>query len=123
MGVLQYPAGDIMQDKHLSVLEFHKVLDRLARQAAFSAGRELCLQLDVVSDLAEATRRQKETSEARALLAAKADVSLGGAHDVRPLLEKARRAFRLMPTDRHTALTGIILQNRILRIYLNMFMK
>ena len=88
-----------MQEKHLNVLEYHKVLERLARQAAFSAGRELCLQLDVASDLAEASRRQMETSEARAILAAKADVSLGGAHDVRPLLEKARRGMRLIPTE------------------------
>lgn len=88
-----------MQDKYLNVLEYPKVLARLARHAAFSGGRDLCLELDVTSDLAEASRRQKETSEARALLEAKADVSLGGAHDVRPLLEKARRAMRLLPAE------------------------
>ncbi|MGI6209806.1 MAG: endonuclease MutS2 [Anaerolineae bacterium] len=88
-----------MLNKYLELLEYPKVLAQLAEQTSFSGGRELALSLDVTTDLAEATRRQKETTEARQLLDVKADVSLGGAHDVRPLLERARRGSRLMPQE------------------------
>ncbi|NPV09162.1 MAG: endonuclease MutS2 [Anaerolineae bacterium] len=88
-----------MLDKYLQVLEYPKVLARLAEHTSFSGGRDLALSLDVATDLAEATRRQKETTEARLLLRVKADVSLGGAHDVRPLLQRAERGMRLLPQE------------------------
>ena len=88
-----------MESKYLGVLEYPKVLARLAEHTSFSAGRELALSLDASSNLEEARRRQQETTEACRLLDAKSDVTLGGAHDVRPLLERAQRGSRLLPTE------------------------
>lgn len=79
-------------DAHaLRTLEFPKVLDRLARHTSFSAGRELALELTPSSEYREVVRRQRETAEARRLLQLKPRTGLGGAHDVRPLAEKAAR--------------------------------
>ncbi|MHB0875314.1 MAG: endonuclease MutS2 [Anaerolineae bacterium] len=88
-----------MEKKYLEVLEFNKVLARLAEHTSFSGGMDLALALDVTSDPEEARRRQRETTEGGRLLDVKADVSLGGAHDVRPLIERARRGSRLFPTE------------------------
>lgn len=88
-----------MERKFLETLEYPKVLAQLAQYTSFSASRELALQLDVTSDLAEAERRQRETSEARSLLGSNAEVSLGGVRDVRPLVERALRGLRLLPQE------------------------
>ncbi|MGQ9554465.1 MAG: endonuclease MutS2 [Anaerolineae bacterium] len=88
-----------MEKKYLEVLEYPKVLAKLAEYTSFSGGRDLALSLAVVTDLEEARRRQKETSEAALLLDTKAAVSLGGAHDIRPLLDRATRGLRLLPQE------------------------
>ncbi len=111
---------DMMEDKYLKVLELPKVLARLAEHTSFSGGRDLALSLDVSADLEEARRRQRETTEARNLLDVKADVSLGGAHDVRPLLERALRGSRLLPPElldiESTLSAGLPLQRSLSRM-------
>ena len=47
----------------------------------------------------EARQRQAETSEARLLLSHKPDVGMGGARDVRSLLQHSRLAAVLLPTE------------------------
>ena len=87
-------------DAHaLRTLEFDKILAKLARHTSFSAGRELALALEPSSELREVVRRQRETAEARRLVAMKPRTGLGGAHDVRPLAEKAARGGVLDPND------------------------
>ena len=79
-------------DAHaLRTLEFPKILDRLARHAAFSAGKELALALTPSTDIREVVRRQRHTAEARRLMQLKPRTGLQGSHDVRPLAEKASR--------------------------------
>ncbi len=80
-----------MDAKSLQVLELHKILERAARYASFSAGAGQVLALAPTTDLTEARRRQQETSEARKLLAVKTDVTLGGARDVRGPAQLAAR--------------------------------
>ncbi|MDP3449468.1 MAG: hypothetical protein Q8R87_02725, partial [Anaerolineaceae bacterium] len=80
-----------MDEKTLKTLEFHKVIERLAGFAAFSASAELARTLRPAATLAEALERQAKTTEARRLLSIKVDVSVGGAHDIRPLAEMARK--------------------------------
>lgn len=72
---------------------------RLADYASFSAGRELALNLRPTEELAEAERRQQETSEARGLLKLKSDLSLGGVRDVRLLLKRALIGASITPTE------------------------
>ncbi len=85
------PEGAITDDRALAVLEFPTVLQRLARFATFSAGRERALALRPVADREAVVRRQRETAEAIHLDTTGVDVSLGGSHDVR---ERARTAAR-----------------------------
>jgi DNA mismatch repair protein MutS2 len=88
-----------VNSKHLSVLEFSKIRERLARHADFAPGKELALALTPSSDLPEARQRQAETSEARWLLSVKSQVGVGGARDVRPMLQQAILAAALPPGD------------------------
>jgi DNA mismatch repair protein MutS2 len=88
-----------MNPKTLSTLEFDKVLARLAQHTAFSAGRALALALRPSSDYDEVVRRQRITAEARRLLEMQPNLSLGGAHDVRPQARKAALAGVLEPSE------------------------
>ncbi|MCS7219761.1 MAG: endonuclease MutS2, partial [Anaerolineae bacterium] len=88
-----------MDAKTLHTLEFDKIRARLAEYTSFSAGRELALALQPTDDLRLAREWLAETTEARALLAQKTDVHLGGVRDVRSLLPLAERAMTLVPTD------------------------
>jgi DNA mismatch repair protein MutS2 len=72
-----------MNEKTLRVLEFHKVLEKLAAHTSFSAGRELALELRPTTDLAEAQTRLDTTDEARRLIEVRPEVTIGGARDVR----------------------------------------
>ncbi len=109
-----------MDAKALHTLEFDKILERLAEHTSFSAGRELALALRPTDDLRLAREWQAETTEARALLAQKADVHLGGVRDVRPLLPLAERAVTLVPSDlldiRHTLMRARAIRRTLTRL-------
>lgn len=81
-----------MDEKTLSVLEYPKVLERLAGYASFSLSAEFARALKPTNDLVEASRRQSITSEARFLLSTSADVTVGGARDIRSHVDLARRS-------------------------------
>ena len=88
-----------MDEKTLVTLEFPKVLERLAAYAAFSISAEMARALRPTSDLEEALKRQARTSEARRLLSINVDFSVGGARDIRALVDLARRAGVLEGSD------------------------
>ena len=88
-----------MDEKTLQVLEYPKILERLAGYAAFSASAALARELVPTSDLNEALARQARTSEARKLLETSADAGVGGAADIRPLADLASHAGVLAPAD------------------------
>jgi DNA mismatch repair protein MutS2 len=110
----------MMNSKYLQILELPKILERLAEHTSFSAGRELALRLQPSPDFDEVARRQGETNEARALLDARADVSLGGARDVRPLVDRAEHGAVLLPDElldvRGTLVSGRTLRRAITRL-------
>ncbi|MDT8898622.1 endonuclease MutS2 [Thermanaerothrix sp. 4228-RoL] len=85
-----------MDEKSLHMLEFPKILERLAGYAAFSASAELAHALRPSTDFDEVARRQACTREARHLLSRHAEISVGGARDVRPLVTRAARAGVLL---------------------------
>src|SRR5262245_37127708 len=78
-----------MDAKSIQILELAKILDRLSRFTAFSASTSLALALAPTAELAEAARRQQETTEARRLLTVKPDLTIGGARDVRAQAQSA----------------------------------
>ncbi|MGE5574439.1 MAG: endonuclease MutS2 [Bacteroidota bacterium] len=88
-----------MDERTLRVLEFHKVRERLAAATTNSLGRELALSLDVVTDPDEVRARQRETTEARAILASYPSVPLGGIRDIRRAVAQARVGSTLAPQD------------------------
>jgi len=106
--------------KHLVTLEFPKVLARLATYASFSAGEEKAHALTPATSLQEIGWRLETTSEARTLLDAKPDTTLGGAHDVRPLAEAAQRGAVLPTPDlldvRDTLVTACNLHRTLTRL-------
>jgi DNA mismatch repair protein MutS2 len=106
--------------KHLNTLEFPKILERLAYHADFSASKELALALAPACHLPEILQSQAETSEACRLLSINPDVSIGGARDVRPLLEQANRSSVLLPTElldiRQTLVAARSLERAITRL-------
>ncbi|MHB1294278.1 MAG: endonuclease MutS2 [Anaerolineae bacterium] len=88
-----------MQEKYLTTLELHKILDQLAQHTSFSASHTLALALRPSSDEAEVREWLQQTTEAKALLATQADVSVGGTRDVRPLARRASLEGVLQPAD------------------------
>ena len=85
-----------MDGKTLHVLEYAKILERLAAFCDFSASAELANALLPTNDFAEAARWLAETTEARLLLSTR-DLTIGGSHDIRPSADLAARAGVLDP--------------------------
>jgi DNA mismatch repair protein MutS2 len=77
-------------DEHaLRVLEYDKILARLARLTAFSGGHELALALQPSSDYDAVLERQRLMAEAVRLRAFRPALNLSSAVDVSPALAKA----------------------------------
>ena len=105
--------SDHMDEKTLRTLEFPKVVEKLAEFAAFSASAELARSLVPVASLAEALERQARTTEASKLLSIKADVSVGGAHDIRAMVDLASRGGVLTESEL-LAVSGTLISSRSL---------
>ncbi|MCB0190988.1 MAG: endonuclease MutS2 [Anaerolineae bacterium] len=88
-----------MYEKHLNTLEFPKILERLAKYAAFSASKELALKLTPSPYFSEIQGWQTETREASHLLSVKDNLSVGGSRDVRPYVARTDRGFVLAPPE------------------------
>ncbi len=85
-----------MDSKTLNVLEYPKILDRLAGFCDFSASMDLARALEPTSSYDLALARIAETTEARKLLAMQS-TGIGGAHDIRPQVDLAARSGVLDP--------------------------
>ncbi|HNS51357.1 MAG TPA: endonuclease MutS2 [Anaerolineae bacterium] len=105
-----------MDKKHLNTLEFPKILAHLARHTTFSASHELALRLEPSPVFSEVQHRLQETREARYLLDSVGGISLGGAHDIRPLARHALRGATLPPTDLLYILDTLRAAQRVRRI-------
>lgn len=88
-----------MDSKSIKTLEFPKILDQLATFTAFSASEKLARALRPSNQLPEVKARQALTTEATLLLSAHADISIGGARDIRSMANLAERGGVLMPED------------------------
>lgn len=88
-----------MDEKSLETLEYNKILEQLAEWCDFPASAQLARELVPTYDLDEARRLQAETSEALTLFESKPGISIGGARDVRSLVDLAEHAGVLDPGD------------------------
>jgi len=95
----------IMHEKSILTLEYPKILAKVAKEAAFSASKELVMELLPSPDIDEARRRLAYTTEAYHLLDLQADASVRGAHDIRVQLVRAEREGVLTATDLLQVLT------------------
>ncbi|MCC6453723.1 MAG: endonuclease MutS2 [Caldilineaceae bacterium] len=109
-----------MNPRTLRVLEYDKILARVAEFCAFSGGEDLALALLPSDDLLTVQEWLAQTSEAYKLLDQKTDISFGGVHDVRPLLDRAERRAMLLAQElldiRNTLLRSRTLQNTLTRL-------
>ncbi len=98
---------NIMHEKSILTLEYPKIQEKVAREASFSASKELVMELQPTPDIDEAHRRLAYTSEAVHLLDLHADASIRGAHDIRVSLVRAAREGILMPPELLEILTTV----------------
>src|SRR5438067_5989139 len=94
-----------MHEKSILTLEYPKIMAKVAKEAAFSASKELVLELQPTPDLQEARRRLAYTTEASQLIDQFPDAGVGSAHDIRALLVRAAREGVLSPRDLLEVLT------------------
>ncbi len=87
-----------MEPKTLSVLEYPKILARLAGFCDFSGSSNLAALLTPTPDFLEASARLAETGEARKLLVT-TDLGIGGAHDIREQVDLAKHGGVLDPKE------------------------
>ncbi len=88
-----------MDQKTLTLLEFDKILSKLAAYAAFSASADLARNLRPSSELEEARQRLTLTTQARLLLSLSAETSVGGSRDIRTLVNRAQQHGMLEPEE------------------------
>jgi DNA mismatch repair protein MutS2 len=102
-----------ISEQSLETLEFPKILERLAQHTAFSASRALALALRPSTVRREVAERQQRTEEARRLLDAQPDLSVGGARDIRPAVGLARRGGVLEPASFLELLATLVSMRRL----------
>jgi DNA mismatch repair protein MutS2 len=88
-----------MDAKTLTLLEYPKILDRLAGYAAFPVSAEKIRALRPTPDLVEAQARLDETSEAVNMLATRPDLTIGGVRDIRGPVDLANHGAVLTPAE------------------------
>ena len=88
-----------MHEKSITTLEYPKILERLAHEAAFSASKALALALLPATELREVQQRLAYTTEAKHLLEVRPDAGVRGARDIRPLVVRAERGAMLQPGE------------------------
>jgi DNA mismatch repair protein MutS2 len=88
-----------MDTKTLLTLEFDKIRDKLAELTAFSPSKELAFALTPTTNFHTARQWLDETTEARLLLETEPHTSIGGARDIRDLVESASKGNILVSVD------------------------
>ncbi len=96
-----------MHEKSILTLEYPKIMEKVAREAAFSASKELVMALQPTPNLDEARHRLAYTTEAYRLIELRTDAGIQGARDIRQHLERAAREGILIPSDLLTVLATI----------------
>jgi DNA mismatch repair protein MutS2 len=87
-----------MDSKTLHVLEYPKILERLADFCDFSASADLAHGLQPTPDYDQAVIRLAETREAHILMVT-SDMTIGGAHDIREQVDLAAHGGVLDPKE------------------------
>lgn len=112
-----------MNPHALRVLEFDKILKRLAEHCAFSGGADLAYALLPSDDLVTVRTSLAQTAEAHKLLEQKSDIGFGGVKDLSLQLDKAERGAMIFAPEfveiRYTLQRARHLRNTLLRLESN----
>jgi DNA mismatch repair protein MutS2 len=79
----------ILDKSSVDMLEFPRIRERLANYTSFTAGRELALELQPLSDFDHIRLLLKQSAEARRLLSVRPDFHIAEAYDVREDVTRA----------------------------------
>ncbi len=105
---------EIVNQKAIELLEFDQVRARLASFCGFSASKELAAALEPTPDASLVRHRLALTTEAVRVLDLSPNLSVGGARDVRPAVERARRGG-LLDASELLAIRATVASARTLR--------
>lgn len=109
-----------MNPHALRVLEFEKILKRLAEHCAFSGGADLAYALLPSDDLITVRTWLAQTAEAHKLLEQKSDIGFGGVKDLSLQLDKAERGALIFAPEfveiRYTLQRARHLRNTLMRL-------
>ena len=106
-----------MDAKTLQILEYPKILDRLAGYCAFAASAEKARGLEPTTILEEAHRWLAETSEALQLLTTHPDLTIGGARDVRDPVDLALHGGVLTPVELLDVKSTLVAARNLVRTF------
>jgi DNA mismatch repair protein MutS2 len=110
----------LMNAKALELLEFPRIRAALAASCGFSISKELAETLEPSADPVVVAWRLKLTSEAVRVLNSSPNLTTGGARDIRPSIERARRGGMLDPQEflstQTTISAGRTVRNTIVRL-------
>jgi len=87
-----------IEARTLTILEYPKIREQLAKHTSFSASRELALNLQPDDDLGAIRHAQRSTSAARYLFDSFPDITIGGARDIRQAVSLTLRGGMLEPS-------------------------
>ncbi len=106
-----------MHETILAKLEFPEILERLAARCRFSVASERARELGPSGDPATVRYLLEVTAEAVDLLTEFPDVTIGGARDVRDLVERAARGSRLQPAELLQVLDMLVAARNLRRAF------
>ncbi len=89
----------MISDHTLRKLDYAEILDRLARECRYSVAAERARELKPTSNTLQVEALLATTSEAKDLLVQFPTFTIGGARDIRELIEKAGKGYRLQPGE------------------------
>ncbi len=88
-----------MTDKVLRVLEYDKIIEKLAERASSQLGKDMASALMPLTDIELVKAQQKETTDAVTCILRKGSPPLGGIHDIRSYIRRAEADGMLNPGE------------------------
>lgn len=88
-----------MTDKVLRVLEYDKIIEKLAERASSQLGKDMASALLPLTNIEQVKAQQKETTDAVTCILRKGSPPLGGIHDIRSYIRRAETGGMLNPGE------------------------
>lgn len=88
-----------MEEKVLNVLEYNKIIEKLADRASNQIGKDLAWELKPFTDVSQVKEALKETTDSVCCILRKGFPPLGGIHEIRHLVKRAEQGGMLNPGE------------------------